>query len=117
MLDDDDEVLLAMLNLESSKPGKLCVSFEEMERHRRVEEQKKAEEEAKWRLEEEKRLFAEARKSMVGLYGTHFLHVSEAAMTNKGAVSKIGFAVVASDHFESMIFKGANAVPFEMHSA
>lgn len=64
LLDEDDEVLLAMLNLESSKPGKLCVSFEEIERQRKLEEQKKAEEDAKKRLEEEKRIFAEARKNM-----------------------------------------------------
>lgn len=46
-------------------PGKLAISFEELERQRREEEQKKKEEEAKRRLEEEKRLFAEARKNMV----------------------------------------------------
>lgn len=71
LVEEDDEVLMAMLNLEGSKPGKLCVSFEEMERQRREEEQKKAEEEAKRRLEEEKRLFAEARKSMVSLHNPH----------------------------------------------
>uniref|UniRef100_A0A4W6FF80 Nexilin (F actin binding protein) n=1 Tax=Lates calcarifer TaxID=8187 RepID=A0A4W6FF80_LATCA len=65
LVDEDDEVLMALLNLEGSKPGKICASFEELERQRREEEQKKAEEEAKRRLEEEKRLFAEARKSMV----------------------------------------------------
>lgn len=70
LVDDDDEVLMALLNLEGSKPGKICVSFEEMERQRREEEQKKAEEEAKKRLEEEKRLFAEARKNMVGFRDT-----------------------------------------------
>ncbi|CAJ1060646.1 nexilin isoform X2 [Xyrichtys novacula] len=64
LVDEDDEVLLALLNLEGSKPGKICASFEDLERQRREEEQKKAEEEAKRRLEEEKRLFAEARKSM-----------------------------------------------------
>ncbi|KAG7283609.1 hypothetical protein CRUP_020382 [Coryphaenoides rupestris] len=64
LVDDDDEVLMALLNLEGSKPGKICVSFEDMERQRREEEQRKAEEEAKKRLEEEKRLFAEARKNM-----------------------------------------------------
>ncbi|XP_044056170.1 nexilin isoform X2 [Siniperca chuatsi] len=64
LVDEDDEVLMALLNLEGSKPGKICASFEELERQRREEEQKKAEEEAKKRLEEEKRLFAEARKSM-----------------------------------------------------
>ncbi|XP_076582043.1 nexilin [Chaetodon auriga] len=65
LVDEDDEVLMALLNLEGSKPGKICVSFEELERQRREEEQRKAEEEAKKRLEEEKRLFAEARKSMI----------------------------------------------------
>lgn len=56
---------MALLNLEGNKPGKICVSFEDVERQRREEEQKKAEEEARRRLEEEKKLFAEARKSMV----------------------------------------------------
>ncbi|XP_030583401.1 nexilin isoform X2 [Archocentrus centrarchus] len=64
LVDEDDEVLMALLNLEGSEPGKICASFEELERQRREEEQKKAEEEAKRRLEEEKKLFAEARKSM-----------------------------------------------------
>ncbi|XP_019936548.2 nexilin isoform X3 [Paralichthys olivaceus] len=64
LVDEDDDVLMALLNLEGSEPGKICASFEELERQRREEEQKKAEEEAKRRLEEEKRLFAEARKSM-----------------------------------------------------
>ncbi|KAM9357556.1 nexilin isoform 2-T2 [Symphorus nematophorus] len=64
LVDEDDEVLMALLNLEGSKPGKICASFEELERQRREEEQRKAEEEAKRRLEEEKRLFAEARKNM-----------------------------------------------------
>ncbi|XP_056132878.1 nexilin [Lampris incognitus] len=64
VVEEDDEVLMAMLNLEGSKPGKLCVSFEDMERQRREDEQKKKEEEAKRRLEEEKKLFAEARKNM-----------------------------------------------------
>ncbi|XP_017262492.1 nexilin isoform X2 [Kryptolebias marmoratus] len=64
LVDEDDEVLMALLNLEGSEPGKICVSFEDLERQRREEEQRKAEEEAKRRLEEEKRLFAEARKSM-----------------------------------------------------
>ncbi|XP_013855873.1 nexilin isoform X2 [Austrofundulus limnaeus] len=64
LVDEDDEALMALLNLEGNKPGKICVSFEDLERQRREEEQRKAEEEAKKRLEEEKRLFAEARKSM-----------------------------------------------------
>ncbi|TNN89366.1 Nexilin [Liparis tanakae] len=65
LVDEDDEALMALLNLEGSEPGKICASFEDLERQRREEEQKKAEEDAKKRLEEEKRLFAEARKSMV----------------------------------------------------
>lgn len=65
LVDEDDEVLMALLNLEGNKPGKICVSFEDVERQRREEEQKKAEDEARRRLEEEKKLFAEARKSMV----------------------------------------------------
>ncbi|XP_029906363.1 nexilin [Myripristis murdjan] len=77
LVEEDDEVLMAMLNLEGSKPGKLCVSFEEMERQRREEEQKKAEEEAKRRLEEEKRLFAEARKTMVADEGEDGMVKSE----------------------------------------
>lgn len=59
---------MALLNLEGSKPGKICASFEDLERHRREEEQRKAEEEARKRLEEEKRLFAKARKNMVRLH-------------------------------------------------
>lgn len=66
VLDDDDEALLAAISAEAgSTPGKLSISFEELERQRREEEQKKKEEEAKRRLEEEKRLFAEARRNMV----------------------------------------------------
>ncbi|TRY95212.1 hypothetical protein DNTS_010023 [Danionella cerebrum] len=61
---DDDDILLAMINSDRAKPGKLAISFEDLERQRREEEQKKKEEEAKRRLEEEKRLFAEARKNM-----------------------------------------------------
>lgn len=59
-------MLLAMINSDGTKPGKLAISFEDLERQRQEEEQKKKEEEAKRRLEEEKKLFAEARKNMVG---------------------------------------------------
>ncbi|XP_017577868.1 nexilin isoform X2 [Pygocentrus nattereri] len=66
LLDEDEDVLLAVMSAEAgATPGKLTISFEELERQRREEEQKKKEEEAKRRLEEEKRLFAEARKNMV----------------------------------------------------
>ncbi|XP_012657172.1 nexilin isoform X3 [Otolemur garnettii] len=47
------------------RPGKLKLSFEEMERQRREEEQRRAGEEARRRIEEEKKAFAEARRSMV----------------------------------------------------
>ncbi|NWV22703.1 NEXN protein, partial [Origma solitaria] len=47
------------------RPGKLRLSFEEMERQRREEEKRKSEEDARRRIEEEKRAFAEARKNMV----------------------------------------------------
>ncbi|KAG7332783.1 hypothetical protein KOW79_004617 [Hemibagrus wyckioides] len=64
-LDEEDDVLLAAMSVDAgATPGKLAISFEELERQRREEEQKKKEEEAKRRLEEEKRLFAEARKNM-----------------------------------------------------
>lgn len=66
VVNSDDDILLAMINSDGAKPGKLAISFEDLERQRREEEQKKKEEEAKRRLEEEKKLFAEARKNMVG---------------------------------------------------
>lgn len=83
LVDEDDEALMALLNLEGSKPGKICVSFEDLERQRREEEQRKAEEEAKRRLEEEKRLFAEARKSMVSQCDSVTKH-QESALHVKG---------------------------------
>ncbi|XP_044529793.1 nexilin isoform X2 [Gracilinanus agilis] len=49
---------------ESLRPGKLRLSFEDLERQRREEEKRRAEEEARRRREEEKRAFAEARRSM-----------------------------------------------------
>lgn len=65
-LDDEDDTLLAAMSVDAgASPGKLTISFEELERQRREEEHKRKEEEAKRRLEEEKRLFAEARKNMV----------------------------------------------------
>ncbi|KAF4072662.1 hypothetical protein AMELA_G00265560 [Ameiurus melas] len=66
-LEDEDDVLLAAMSVDAGdNPGKLTISFEELERQRREEEQKRKEEEARRRLEEEKRLFAEARKNMSG---------------------------------------------------
>ncbi|XP_044217653.1 nexilin isoform X2 [Thunnus albacares] len=89
LVEEDDEALMALLNLEGSKPGKLCASFEELERQRREEEQKKAEEEAKKRLEEEKRLFAEARKSMSpGLDQENSAYGDETALDEEGELVK-----------------------------
>ncbi|XP_040897022.1 nexilin isoform X2 [Toxotes jaculatrix] len=89
LVDEDDEVLMALLNLEGSKPGKICCSFEELERQRREEEQKKAEEEAKKRLEEEKRLFAEARKTMSpGLDQEKSAYGDETVIDEEGAMVK-----------------------------
>uniref|UniRef100_A0A663E1L8 Nexilin n=1 Tax=Aquila chrysaetos chrysaetos TaxID=223781 RepID=A0A663E1L8_AQUCH len=46
-------------------PGKLKVTFEELERQRQENQRRQAEEEARQRLEEEKRAFEEARQQMV----------------------------------------------------
>ncbi|KAG8507916.1 Nexilin, partial [Galemys pyrenaicus] len=50
---------------ESLSPGKLKLTFEELERQRQENRRKQAEEEARQRLEEEKRAFEEARRQMV----------------------------------------------------
>ncbi|XP_075688230.1 nexilin isoform X2 [Rhinoderma darwinii] len=59
---EDDESLNTYK--EEFRPGKLKLSFEELEKQRKEEERMRAEEEARRRIEEEKRAFAEARKSM-----------------------------------------------------
>lgn len=46
-------------------PGKLKMTFEEMEKERQEQRKRKAEEEAKRRLLEEKKAFEEARLGMV----------------------------------------------------
>lgn len=46
-------------------PGKLKMTFEEMEKERQEQRKRKAEEEAKLRLLEEKKAFEEARLGMV----------------------------------------------------
>ncbi|XP_059710058.1 nexilin isoform X8 [Haemorhous mexicanus] len=46
-------------------PGKLKVTFEELERQRQENQRRQAEEEARQRLEEEKRAFEEARQRMI----------------------------------------------------
>ncbi|KAM9243731.1 nexilin isoform 4-T4 [Dugong dugon] len=50
---------------ESFSPGKLKLTFEELERQRQENRKRQAEEEARQRLEEEKRAFEEARRQMV----------------------------------------------------
>lgn len=49
----------------SAAPGKLKLTFEEMERERQEQRRKQAEEEAKLRLLEEKKAFKEAKEEMV----------------------------------------------------
>ncbi|NXD91123.1 NEXN protein, partial [Chaetorhynchus papuensis] len=49
---------------EPLSPGKLKVTFEELERQRQENQRRQAEEEARQRLEEEKRAFEEARQRM-----------------------------------------------------
>lgn len=46
-------------------PGKLKLTFEEMEKERQEQRKKQAEDEAKRRLLEEKKAFEEARQGMV----------------------------------------------------
>ncbi|NWW24228.1 NEXN protein, partial [Falcunculus frontatus] len=50
---------------EPLSPGKLKVTFEELERQRQENQRRQAEEEARQRLEEEKRAFEEARQRMI----------------------------------------------------
>ncbi|XP_074817569.1 nexilin isoform X7 [Natator depressus] len=50
---------------EPLSPGKLKLTFEELEKQRQENQRKQAEEEARQRLEEEKRAFEEARQQMV----------------------------------------------------
>ncbi|XP_065596679.1 nexilin isoform X3 [Cyrtonyx montezumae] len=53
----------------SLSPGKLKVTFEELERQRQENQRRQAEVEAKQRLEEEKRAFEEARQQMINESG------------------------------------------------
>ncbi|XP_017680360.1 PREDICTED: nexilin isoform X8 [Lepidothrix coronata] len=50
---------------ESVSPGKLKVTFEELERQRQESQRRQAEEEARQRLQEERRAFEEARQRMI----------------------------------------------------
>ncbi|XP_060058206.1 nexilin isoform X5 [Erinaceus europaeus] len=60
---EDDEVE-SETRKESLSPGKLKLTFEELERQRQETRKKQAEEEARQRLEEEKRAFEEERRQM-----------------------------------------------------
>ncbi|XP_069497762.1 nexilin isoform X6 [Ambystoma mexicanum] len=61
---EEGELSVLTATKETSQPGKLKLTFEDLEKQRREAEQRKTEEEAKKRLEEERRQFAEARKCM-----------------------------------------------------
>lgn len=52
-------------------PGKLKLTFEELERERQEQRKKQAEEEAKRRLIEEKKAFEEARQGLVNKTSKH----------------------------------------------
>ncbi|XP_046941385.1 nexilin isoform X5 [Lynx rufus] len=60
-----DDELESEARKDSISPGKLKLTFEELERQRQENRRKQAEEEARQRLEEEKRAFEEARRQMV----------------------------------------------------
>ncbi|XP_014643792.1 PREDICTED: nexilin isoform X7 [Ceratotherium simum simum] len=62
---EQDDELESEAKKESLSPGKLKLTFEELERQRQENRRKQAEEEARQRLEEEKRAFEEARRQMV----------------------------------------------------
>ncbi|XP_028345041.1 nexilin isoform X7 [Physeter macrocephalus] len=61
----EDDELESEAKKESLSPGKLKLTFEELERQRQENRRKQAEEEARKRLEEERRAFEEARRQMV----------------------------------------------------
>ncbi|XP_037682789.1 nexilin isoform X2 [Choloepus didactylus] len=60
-----DDEMESEAKRESLSPGKLKLTFEELERQRQENRKRQAEEEARQRLEEEKRAFEEARRQMV----------------------------------------------------
>lgn len=60
-----DDELESEAKKESHSPGKLKLTFEELEKQRQENRRKQAEEEARQRLEDEKRAFEEARRQMV----------------------------------------------------
>ncbi|XP_034357007.1 nexilin isoform X1 [Arvicanthis niloticus] len=65
MVNEEDENQDTDTVFKVYRPGKLKLSFEEIEKQRREDEKRKAEEEARRRREEERKAFAEARRSMV----------------------------------------------------
>ncbi|XP_063154234.1 nexilin isoform X3 [Candoia aspera] len=64
VINEEDEDKEAENSVKEFRPGKLRLTFEEIERQRQEEEKRRTEEEARRRIEEEKKAFAEARKSM-----------------------------------------------------
>ncbi|XP_007423875.1 nexilin isoform X1 [Python bivittatus] len=64
MINEEDEDKEDEHSVKEFRPGKLRMTFEEIERQRQEEEKRRTEEEARRRIEEEKKAFAEARKSM-----------------------------------------------------
>ncbi|XP_078249150.1 nexilin isoform X8 [Pogona vitticeps] len=64
MVNEEDDGQETENSVKEFRPGKLRLTFEELERQRQEEEKRKTEEEARRRIEEEKKAFAEARKSM-----------------------------------------------------
>lgn len=62
---DDEDVTSEQGEKGEIRPGKLRLSFEELERQRLEDEHKRVEEERKRRILEERKAFADARKSMV----------------------------------------------------
>lgn len=62
---DDEDVTTEQSEKDEIRPGKLRLSFEELERQRLEDEHKRVEEERKRRILEERKAFADARKSMV----------------------------------------------------
>lgn len=66
--EDEDSTEPGQEDKEEFRPGRLRLSFEELEKQRVEEERRKAEREAQRRMEEERKAFAEARKSMVDMF-------------------------------------------------
>ncbi|XP_043941799.1 nexilin isoform X2 [Protopterus annectens] len=62
---EDEEERIAKETKVSVTPGKLKLSFEDLEKQRREQQKRQAEEEARIRLEMEKKAFEEARQMMV----------------------------------------------------